>query len=67
MENCGETHTSIADDYEERAENIDTTTTHAIINLILSKNNASLMTFLLTSSHFSLRSDVSLAQGSLRS
>ena len=26
MENCGETHTSIADDYEERAENVDTTT-----------------------------------------
>ena len=28
MENCGETHTSIADDYEERAENVDTTTTY---------------------------------------
>ena len=28
MENCGETHTSIADDYEEKAKNIDVTTTH---------------------------------------
>ena len=28
MENCGETHTSIADNYEERAENVDVTTTH---------------------------------------
>ena len=29
MENCGETHTSIADDYEERAENVDTTYPHS--------------------------------------
>ena len=28
MENCGETHTSIADNYEERAENVDVTTIH---------------------------------------
>ena len=28
MENCGETHTSIADEYEERAKNVDLTTTH---------------------------------------
>ena len=27
MESCDETHTSIADDYEERAKNVDVTTT----------------------------------------
>ena len=28
MESCDETHNSIANDYEERAENVDVTTTH---------------------------------------
>ena len=28
MENCGETHTSIADEYEERAKEVDVTTTY---------------------------------------
>ena len=28
MESCDETHTSIADEYEERAKNVDVTTTH---------------------------------------
>ena len=28
MESCNETHTSIADDYEEKAKNVDVTTTH---------------------------------------
>ena len=28
MESCDETHTSIADDYEERAKNVNDTTTH---------------------------------------
>ena len=28
MKNCGETHTSIADEFEERAENVDVTMTH---------------------------------------
>ena len=28
MESCDETHTSIADDYEKRAKNVDVTATH---------------------------------------
>ena len=28
MENCGETHTSMADEFEEKAKNVDLTTTH---------------------------------------